>query len=160
MMTVGNCKQLKPIIHLTETWNQTQIITRFFSQDNIRTTWCSDGKRVKSFKIFVSTSLSFARNSGLLAWIGHSSWKRSAVHFYKYVQYFHVSKQSYGCQCLGFLNVHTDVDACDCTRGLCGHRKRICIGSWPWEKYTLPHRELEPASVLRLVFQSVCVCVF
>ena len=29
----------------------------------------------------------------------------------------------------GFFNVHTDVDACDCTRGLYGHRKRVCTGS-------------------------------
>ena len=27
------------------------------------------------------------------------------------------------------FNVRTDVDACDCTRGLYGHRKRVCTGS-------------------------------
>ena len=27
------------------------------------------------------------------------------------------------------FNMHTDVDACDCTRGLYGHRKRVCTGS-------------------------------
>ena len=26
-------------------------------------------------------------------------------------------------------NVRTDVDACDCTRGLYGHRRRVCTGS-------------------------------
>ena len=36
-----------------------------------------------------------------------------------------------------FYNVHTDADACDCTRGLCGHRKRVCTGSWLWEKNPL-----------------------
>ena len=29
---------------------------------------------------------------------------------------------------VGF-NVHTVVDACDCTRGLCEYRKRVCIES-------------------------------
>ena len=51
------------------------------------------------------------------------------------------------------FNVLTDVDAGDCTRGLYGHRKR---GHWKLtlEKNPLPHRGLEPASVLRLAFQS------
>jgi len=34
----------------------------------------------------------------------------------------------------GIFNVRSDVDACDCTRGLYGHRKRVCTGSWLWEK--------------------------
>ena len=29
----------------------------------------------------------------------------------------------------GIFNVHTDVDACHCTRGLYGHRKKVCTGS-------------------------------
>ena len=49
--------------------------------------------------------------------------------------------------------VRTDVDACDCTRGLCGHRKRVCTGSWLWEKSPLLHVGLEPASVLHLAFR-------
>ena len=52
------------------------------------------------------------------------------------------------------FNVRTDVDACDCTRGLHGHCKRICTGSWLWEKNPLPQRGLEPASVLSLTFLS------
>ena len=39
------------------------------------------------------------------------------------VQYFRASQQWCGCQCLGIFNVRTDVAECDCTRGLCGHRK-------------------------------------
>ena len=51
----------------------------------------------------------------------------------------------------GVFNVHTR----DCTQGLYGHRKRVCTGSWLWKKNPLPHRGLEPASVLRgLAFQS------
>ena len=30
---------------------------------------------------------------------------------------------------LGIFNVHTDVDACDCTLGQYGHRMRVCIES-------------------------------
>ena len=59
----------------------------------------------------------------------------------------------FGIKLLHFLNIHTDVDACDCTRGLYGHRKRVCTGSWLWEKYPLPHWGLEPALVLELAFQ-------
>ena len=40
---------------------------------------------------------------GRLTWIRRSSCKSSATHSYQCVQYFHVSKHSYGCQCLGFL---------------------------------------------------------
>ena len=45
------------------------------------------------------------------------------------VHYFPVSKQWYGCQCLGIFNVHTDVDACESTRGLYRHRKRVCTAT-------------------------------
>ena len=89
-----------------------------------------------------------------------------------------MSKQWYGCQCLqhclflsacvvflhvqtmvwlpvfGIMNVHTDVDACDCTRGLHEHSKRVFTGSWLWGKNPLLHRGLEPVSALRLAFQS------
>ena len=74
-------------------------------------------------------------------------------------------------------NVHTHVDASDCTRGLYGHRTSVSTVrvSAPYEcqhrtsvstvrvsaqevdsgrKHPLPHRGLEPASVLRLAFQS------
>ena len=45
--------------------------------------------------------------------------------------------------------MRTDVDACDCTRGLyAGHRWKVCT-----EK-SLATPGLEPASVLRLAFQS------
>ena len=50
--------------------------------------------------------------------------------------------------------MHTDVDACDCTRGLYGHRNRVCAGRLLWEKNPLWHRGLEPGSVLHLAFQS------
>ena len=47
---------------------------------------------------------------------------------------------------LGFFNVHTGVNACDCTQGLYGHCKRVCCESWLWEKNPLPHQGIKPAS--------------
>ena len=44
----------------------------------------------------------------------------------------------------GIFNVHTDVDACDCTRGLYGHRKKVCTGSWPWEKKPCRYGDSNP----------------
>ena len=78
----------------------------------------------------VFTSLSHAENSGRFTRVWHSSRKISATLCYRYVQYFRVSKQRYGCQCSGFFNVRTDVDAFDCTGGLYGHCQRVCSGSW------------------------------
>ena len=40
----------------------------------------------------------------------------------------------------GSFNVRTDVDACNCTWGLYGHRKRVCTGRLLWEKNHLLHR--------------------
>ena len=49
---------------------------------------------------------------------------------------------------LRIFNVRTDVNACDCTRRLYGHRKRICTESCLWEKNPLPYRGNEPASAV------------
>ena len=50
--------------------------------------------------------------------------------------------------------VRTNTDACDCIQGLYERCKRVCTGCRLWEKNPFPHRGLEPASVLRLAFQS------
>ena len=60
-----------------------------------------------------------------------------------------------GLPVFGIFNVRFDVDACDFTRGLYGHRKRVCTGSWLWETNPVPHRGLEPASVLLPGFSVV-----
>ena len=54
---------------------------------------------------------------------------------------------------LGIFNMCTDVDAYDCTQGLYRHCKRVCAGSWLWEKNPLPHWGPELVSVLHLTFQ-------
>ena len=55
----------------------------------------------------------------------------------------------------GIFNVRTDVDACDCTRRLYGHRKRVCAESWLWslKENTLPHRGSNPRQYFALAFQ-------
>ena len=65
-----------------------------------------------------------------VARVSHSSRKSSATHSYQCVEYFLVSKQWCSCHCFGSLTYSdTDVDARDCTRGLYGHRKRVCTES-------------------------------
>ena len=54
----------------------------------------------------------------------------------------------------GIFNVLTDVDACDCTRGLYRHCKSLHWKLALGEKNPLPHQGLEAASVLCLAFQS------
>ena len=44
------------------------------------------------------------------------------------------------------FNVHTHVNACDCTQG-CMDFVRACTQSWLWEKNPLLHQGIEPASV-------------
>ena len=53
--------------------------------------------------VVFSTSLSAMENSGRLTCIMHSHRKSSATHSYQCVQYVRVSKQWYGCHCLGLL---------------------------------------------------------
>ena len=52
---------------------------------------------------FFSTSLSLEENSGHLTRVRHSRCKSRATHSDQCVQYFHVSRQWHGHQCLGFL---------------------------------------------------------
>ena len=79
------------------------------------------------------TSWSLAGKSGHLTWVRHSSRKSSATHSYWCVQYFCVQTMV-RLPVLGIFNVRTDVDACDCTRRLYRHCKRVCTGSWLREK--------------------------
>ena len=54
----------------------------------------------------------------------------------------------------GVVNVHTDVNACDCTWRLCKHCKRVFAESWLWEKNPLPRWGVKLASVLCPAFWS------
>ena len=44
------------------------------------------------------------------------------------------------------FNVHTDVNAHNCTQEVYEHHKRVCTESWFWEKNPLPHQGIKPAS--------------
>ena len=61
-------------------------------------------------------------------------------------------------KCLGIFNMREDVDACDCTQGLHKHRKRVCSGSWLWEKNPLPHGA--PMSALCLAWHWCQHCAW
>ena len=62
------------------------------------------------------------------------------------MQSFHASKQWLPVS--GSFNAHPDVDACNYTWGLYGHRKRVCIGSSRWEGNRLPHSGLQTCMVI------------
>ena len=55
--------------------------------------------------------------------------KSSATHSYRCVVYSPVFQTVVWLPVLGICNARTDVDACDFTRGLYRHRKRVCTGS-------------------------------
>ena len=79
--------------------------------------------------------------------------KSSATHSYQCVQYFPVSKQWYGCQCLRFLTC-TQMLMHVISHGGCTDTVRESALNTDWEKNPLPHGGIEPASVFRLAFQS------
>ena len=106
--------------------------------------------------IFILFFWSLAGNLGLLIWVIKAEQpQRAALPILSVCAIFSCFGQTMVClPACGIFNKRTDVDACICTRGLHGRRKRLCMGSWLWEKNTLLHRGLEPASVLCLAFQS------
>ena len=63
----------------------------------------------------------------------------------------------------GIFNVHTYADACECKRGLCGHRKKVYTPQADWEKTErkrnpFPIQGLEPASVCSWLFSwTLCI---
>ena len=79
-----------------------------------------------------STSLSLVGNLGHLTWVRHCSRKSSATHSKssathscQCVQYLHVSKKWYGCQCLGFLTCAQMLMLATAHRGL--YRQQKCL---------------------------------
>ena len=89
--------------------------------------------------------------------VRHNRRTTSATHFYQSVHYFRVSKQRYGCQCLGFLTcTQMSMPAIahgGCTDNVRHSKLKVDSGS----KNPLLHHGLEPESVLRLSFQSDAV---
>ena len=112
------------------------------------------------------TSLPLVGNSGCLTQVRHSNCKSSTAHSYQCVQYFGQCKQWYMAASIwDLVDVHTDVDALDCTQGLYRHPKTVfggctdilrqsLVAADSGSKNPLPHQGLKPASVLHLAFQS------
>ena len=124
---------------------------------NVKTKVClSSHHSYSSFVFFFdSTSLSLVHTKLVSPYLGKAQQPREQRYpFLPACVVFSCVRTMVWLPVFGIFNVHTDVDACDCTRELYGHRKRVCTGSYLWEKNPLPHRGLEPASVLRLAFQS------
>ena len=69
------------------------------------------------------------------------------------VQYFSVSKQWYGCQCLEFWAYVQMLMSAIAHRGCTDTVREPPLEVDSGEKNPLPHRGLEPASVLRLAYQ-------
>ena len=76
-----------------------------------------------------NTYLSLAENSGGIT--GYSTAAAGAalpIPISVWVTFFCVQTMVW-LTVFGIFNVHTDIDACDCTRRLYGHCKRVCAGS-------------------------------
>ena len=78
------------------------------------------------FFFFFSTSLSFAREIRV-ALPGYGTAAAGGALPIP-TQYFHVSRQWYGCQCLGILTCAHMLIRAIAYWGLYGHRKRVCSG--------------------------------
>ena len=117
---------------------------------NVKTKVClSSHHSYSSFVFFFdSTSLSLVHTKLVSPYLGKAQQPREQRYpFLPACVVFSCVRTMVWLPVFGIFNVHTDVDACDCTRELYGHRKRVCTGSYLWEKNPLPHRGLEPASV-------------
>ena len=92
----------------------------------------------------------------IVAWVRHRSCKNISTDSYRCWYNFVCLNCSMAVGVWDF-NMRTDIDACDCTRGLYGPCKRVYAESWLWEKNPLPHQGLKSASVLCLGFQPAAV---
>ena len=70
--------------------------------------------------------LSLAGNSGRLTWARLQQPKEQRYPFQVGCAVFSCVQTMVWLPVFGILNVHTHADAGDCTRGLCGHPKRVC----------------------------------
>ena len=99
-----------------------------------------------SLSLFLALHLSLARNSGCLTWVRLQQPQEQRYPFLTVHAVFSCVQTKVRLPVLWIFHVRTDVNARDCTRGLCGHRKRVCTESWLWEKNSSSHRGIEPDS--------------
>ena len=87
-------------------------------------------------------------NSGRLTWVKLQQPQEQRYPFLTVYAVFSCVQAKVWLPMLGILNVHIDVNVCDCTWVLFGHRRRVCTESWLWGKNPLPHQGIEPASAV------------
>ena len=73
--------------------------------------------------------LSLVGNLGCLTWIRLQQWQEQRYPFLTVRAVFSCVQTKVWLPVLGIFNVRTDVNACDCTQGLYGHRNRVCAES-------------------------------
>ena len=83
------------------------------------------------FFLFFNSALhlSLAGNSGRLTWARLQQPQEQWYPFLTVRAVFACDQTMVWLPVLGFFNVRTDVNACHCTLGLYGHRKRVCTES-------------------------------
>ena len=96
-----------------------------------------------SFFFFFALHSSLVGNSGRLTWVRLQQPKEQGYLHLLVRAVFSCIQTKVWLPMLGIFNVRTDVNACDCTRGLHGHRKRVCTESWLCKKKTLLHWGIE-----------------
>ena len=104
---------------------------------------------------YFSCVLSLAGNSSRLTWVDTATVRAPLYRSYQYVHCFCVQTMVW-LPVFWSFDVHTDLDACDCTQGMYGHRKRVCTGNPLWDQNPLPHRRKRTSSALRLAFSVGC----
>ena len=87
--------------------------------------WVLGWLQLVHIKQFFSTSLSLAENSGHLIWVR----QEQRYPFLLVCAVVLCVQTVVWLPVFGGYNMHTDVDACDCTQGLYRHLKRVCSGS-------------------------------
>ena len=96
--------------------------------------WFKTNEQQNSNFLRIIIFLSFAENSGRLPRVRLQQPQEQRYPFLTVCAVFSCVQTKIWLLVLGIFNVRTDVNACDCTRGLCGHRKRVCTESRLWEK--------------------------
>ena len=116
--------------------------THFVLDNVVSSVSCS----LNAFNLFIdfySASVAVSATNALLEGVALPKPTYSACWMF---DFFFLHNPSNSDMVYGIFNVRTDVNACDCTREMYGHRKSVWTKSWLWEKNPFSHRGIEPAS--------------
>ena len=133
---------------------QTNVTTELLERKN---TWSVSTSRLLSsihhsafyLALYLALPLALRGNSAHLTWVRLQQPQEQRYLFLTVHAVFSCVQTKVWRPMIRILNMRTDVNACDCTWGLYGHRKRVCTGSWLSEINPLPHRGIEPVSAAR-----------